>query len=349
MPENEQDICKHMLKDRSRKARAYCSLGFGCISEGEPAPSGWVPSSRNIPLCGPAEDYLQGSGYYLATRRSTEGFIAFNEVLKSVADRQSIGCDSYEKKFYSGLFVARIKRRISRGIVDAKSSDPIAPQDAVTLHNTAFKASLPNEKGLPGQPTEVAIEGTCTLPERDGLFGTILRGEMTIRDLRANTTITGIDELEDLDLLNNRLLENLSAQTGISNKQGDKSISDSVMPPLRKRGFYGSMRNIQVTVISDSLQAETLAAQDLFAYAARFSLYSTGRGEIGESLAVVKIHVKKNKKPYLYLSVRNLMGEEGLIELEDLLLRSTINWEEAQREALCHVVSGGLPSLGKRR
>ena len=332
-------ICRYLYKYLGdRRIRTTCRYYFYEENALKKEPSGVIHHDGSRPICKAAERCLREQQY----RTKMEAPLTKEQIMESIGNRQQEMCDSYvQTPEYKSIKKTKLNREVAQSV---SAQEVIISPGAI--------AEIPQQKKKKGRKTKQSQESD-NMPQRNEMFGALLRGEITPQEIAVGVSVTGIETIDDLDLLNNELLKASSGQTGISKVRKSKQVKDYVLPDLRKRGFNGSVSGIEAAVIANRLEKESSITdeQDLFEYLAKVGLFSTGRGKVAEMLLDVKVYRKENahSKSYLGVSVKNLTGEEGLIELEDLFIMSGIGWAESQREALRNVISGGLPSLGKRR
>lgn len=208
---------------------------------------------------------------------------------------------------------------------------------------------LQEEKPEDKTPEVIVLKEASEYPQKSGLLGELLKGDVLLSALTPGSNITGIETMTDLNLLNQVILASVT-KDGVSAKE--LNIEGAVRTYLDRQNFFGRAINPEVTVIANAPDAtpnNPKGRARLFGYLITSSLFSSGYGEVGKYLGAVSFNLQGTTKPSVSVQLRHLQGKGGIEELEMLLDDSRVRWEQSQRLALRTMVSAGLPSLGKRR
>ncbi len=171
--------------------------------------------------------------------------------------------------------------------------------------------------------------------------------------LRYGDTIT-VDTLEGLDVI----IRILARKQGYKPRRGQPvvkgrsgtafTLADTIKKQGSKGGFNGTFKNIKVTIVPEDPEGnvDKRVKEHRFArtdFLVEADMFSTGRGKIGS------ICMLNSLTDVVQLYSRAIKPYQAAYAISALVTSSRENAEAAYREALEHQLSGGLPSLGKRK
>lgn len=137
------------------------------------------------------------------------------------------------------------------------------------------------------------------------------------------------------------------------------TIYGSQLHTGRPRRFLGDFSNIRVIIVPPDLlpiKDKTKVDPDtVISFRVDRDMISTGRGKVGNHSRLYSLYVRQVRvggaqedSPRIMISSKDLDPKKTSGQVQSLVNRSSSIWREVYINALKHMASAGLPTLGKR-
>lgn len=203
-----------------------------------------------------------------------------------------------------------------------------------------------------------------------------LLSELSAEDLSPGNRISTFRNFDDLEafvvrtavLLGDANTSQDSPNAFYFRRERAESVQEGLLDQVRRRHFNGRLMNFSVLMLLPNMipnvpqVRRSIQENGSFAFLVDAEMHSTGRGQISNARRVCGVYLSPSERmdfflsnnPHLYVAREILVTSRPFDsasfhrDLDNLLASSKIGRDAYLARALSRIVSGGLPSLGRR-